>query len=49
MTIIELKKAASEKDKVTQRAIGYRAETIKSKFGPFQMRLHMESLPKKLV
>lgn len=35
MTISELKKAASEKDSVTQRAIGYRAEKIKSKYGPF--------------
>lgn len=49
MTIIELKKAASEKDKVTQRAIGYRAETIKSKFGPFSDEIAYGMVAKKLV
>lgn len=35
MSVAELKKAASEKNKVTPRAIGYRARKIKTTYGPF--------------
>ena len=35
MSVVELKKAAIERSKVTPRAIGYRASKIKATYGPF--------------
>lgn len=39
MEIIKLKKAVSEKEKISMRAVGYRAEGLKKKYGPFSSEI----------